>query len=139
MQAKELMIGDWVYNIHHKKNIQLTAYDFFTHCHDKAGLQYLPNNAQPVLGKDFEPIEITEEFLERNFERNSENAVENVFGIFDDFYDIFIYPLQDGMWVLEYCSCEFDIPSERIHVSWVHELQHFLNHCGIGKELKMED
>lgn len=117
-KPNKLMIGDLLYDNRLQCNARVAV---------------LNTNGIPNI--DAEPIEITTDFLEKNFERNSENAVENVFGIFDDFYDLFIFPLQDGMWALEYFSCEFDIPYERVLVSWVHELQHFLTHCGIDKEL----
>lgn len=60
------MIGDWVYNSHHGKNIQLTAYDFFTHKHDEDGLQHLMLHSLPTFGRDLEPIPLTEEFFEKN-------------------------------------------------------------------------
>lgn len=65
MTPQNVMIGDWLYNRHHKKNIQITPYDFFTHGH-KDGEQYLNEFSRPSLFRDKEPIPLTEEILLKN-------------------------------------------------------------------------
>ena len=54
MKATELMIGDWVYNSYHKKNIKWDYSEMFC------------SNGIPVIGRDLEPIPITPEILEKN-------------------------------------------------------------------------
>ena len=54
MKATELMIGDWVYNSYHKKNIKWSYSEMFC-----------PNGI-PVIGRDLEPIPLTPEILEKN-------------------------------------------------------------------------
>ena len=65
MMTAELMVGDWVFNKHHNKAIRITPYDFFTHGHRADGSQYLLGDT-PTIGKDLEPIPITEEILKKN-------------------------------------------------------------------------
>ena len=48
------MIGDWVYNSYHKKNIKWDYSEMFC------------SNGIPVIGRDLEPIPITPEILEKN-------------------------------------------------------------------------
>lgn len=54
MKAADLMIGDWVYNSYHKKNIKWNYSEMFC-----------PNGI-PVIGRDLEPIPLTPEILEKN-------------------------------------------------------------------------
>lgn len=54
MKATELMIGDWVYNSYHKKNIKWSYSEMFC-----------PNGI-PVIGRDLEPIPLSAEILEKN-------------------------------------------------------------------------
>ena len=77
------------------------------------------------------PISLTPEILEKNFEKKT------FCGIYDDYFDLDIREYSDGLYIVTYHSCEFNIPDQTIHVSWVHELQHFLNHCGITHEIKL--
>ncbi len=126
MKTKELMIGDWVKQKHSGLLLKVCAIEPpYVRAEGEDGHFHEDT---------IEPIEITTEFLEKNFARCGGD-----FGIFDVFYDLYITNLQDGMWTLEYHSCEFNIPYQRVHVSWVHELQHFLTHCGIDKGLIMKE
>lgn len=78
-----------------------------------------------------EPIPLTPEILEKNFERKT------FYGIYDDYYDLDIREYSDGLYIATYHSCEFNIPDQTIHLSWVHELQHFMRHCGIEKKIAL--
>ena len=133
MNVKELQLGDYVYNRNKEKRIVCSiGYDIKPHVLlEKFGKEYDCHIEQEY---DVIPIPITKEWLEKNFEYRGDNI-----GIFEDYFDFFISELQDGIWVLLYSSCEFILPDERVHVSYIHELQHVLRHCGIEKELKMED
>ena len=66
MEPTELMIGDWVFNKHHKKYIQITPYDFFNHAHLPSGEKYFVSELKVISGRDFEPILLTKEILEKN-------------------------------------------------------------------------
>lgn len=143
MNTSELQIGDWVYNHHHKKNIKITPYDFFTHGHLNGG-QYIPQNAKPCFGRDLEPIPITLEILERN----GFTYCERTGGCY--LYTTISY----GNWGAEVVL--FDVNSEyrnnQLHIgspddsdtflhlmecNYVHQLQHALRLCGIEKEIEI--
>lgn len=76
-------------------------------------------------------IPITEKILEKNFEKKT------FYGIYDDYFDIDIREYSDGLYIVTYHSCEFNIQDQTIHLSWVHELQHFMKHCGIDKTIEL--
>lgn len=88
-------------------------------------------NTIEVADYELFPIPLTPEILEKNFEKKT------FYGIFDDYFDLDIREYSDGLYIVTYHSCEFNIPDQTIHISWVHELQHFLNHCGITHEIKL--
>lgn len=132
MKAKELMLGDWVYNTYHKKNIKITPYDFFTHGHLN-GHQYIMGLGTPCLGRDLEPIPLTPEILEKNgFKYNDEEV-----------YDDCIWSDGNIMLRLEYgfrivVTNDFDDESTNrtpFVLRYVHQLQHALRLCGIDKEI----
>lgn len=138
MKANELMIGDWVYNKHHGKNIKLTPYDFFTHTHNEFGEQELAPFAKPTIGRDLEPIPLTQKILEKNgFENIGDDTYqleEKPCWFWVDFfrhtygceYDTSTYEYEDD----EHRLKLYGIPS-------VHELQHALKLCGIEKEIEL--
>ena len=122
LTSKDLMIGDWVKNdlgeiqqvaeIHNDEKIMLAYNDFYS-------------------ADELEPIPLTPEILEKNFEKKTS------YGIYDDYFDLDIREYSDGLYIVTYHSCEFNIPDQTIHLSWVHELQHFMRHCGIEKEIEL--
>lgn len=107
MKATELMIGDWVYNSYHKKNIKWNYSEMFC-----------PNGI-PVIGRDLEPIPLTPEILEKNgwwFNTEDEWLHDEV-----DF-DI-------EKWNGRF-QC-YDI--NQIKLDSVHQLQHALRLCGLDQ------
>lgn len=119
MKAKDIMIGDWVAN----ENERLQVYSI--------GQNSVVFPDKSVAHQDFlQPIPLTAEILEKNeFEKKT------FYGIYDDYFDLDIREYSDGLYIVTYHSCEFNIPDQTIHLSWVHELQHFMRHCGIDKEI----
>ena len=119
MRANELMIGDWVKS--RGKIEQVTSvYDGYI-CTD---------SFEDSHDYYFDPIPLTPEILEKNgFEKKT------FYGIYDDYFDLDIREYSDGLYIVTYHSCEFNIPDQTIHLSWVHELQNFMRHCGIDKEI----
>ena len=118
------MIGDWVYNKHHKKNIQITPYDFFTHRHHPSGRQYFIGEPELVSGRDLEPIPLTPEILEKNgFSENYRAHDLSYAQSCGDVIGIHIYGTNGLM--------------EEMYFKYVHELQHALRLCGIEKEIKL--
>jgi len=75
-------------------------------------------------------IPITAEIIQRNFEKKTH------YGIFDDYFDFEIREYSESIYIVNYHSCEFSLPTTQIvGISFVHELQHALRLCGIEKEI----
>ena len=117
MRAKDLMIGDWVYDIilqGYTKVEVLTLSGIKGTIHDNVWHE-----------KTFEPIPLTPEILEKNgfgeqrFERMS---VWSILG--------FSIELDFSTWKYYWANGDVEISS-------VHELQHALRLCGITKEIQI--
>ena len=130
MRASDLMIGDWL----------LSVIDRYDHVEKKpcrvTGIRI--DGSELIQADDtdvwyspctYEPIPITPEFLEKNFEKKV------LFGIFDDYFDMEIHEINDGLFQATYHSCEMSVPDQSMTLCYVHELQHFLTHCAIEKEV----
>ena len=133
MDINKLMVGDWVYNEHHEKNIRLTAYDFFTHGHDAYGFQYLLYNSKPTLGRDLEPIPLTEEFFEKNgIEKVDYDLLKPnlVFESKDQRIRITdITNSGDGYWCVHVHNEDYETIGS-CDVKYVHQFQQLLRLCG---------
>ena len=129
IHANELQIGDWIlsiidrYDHTEKKPVRITGIrkDFIRT--DDSDVWY------PL--ETFEPIPLTPEILEKNFEKKT------FYGIYGDYFDLEFKEYSDSIYIVTYHNCEFNLPDQMMQVSFVHELQHFLNHCGIEKEIKL--
>lgn len=129
MKATDLMVGDWVYNSHHKKVIQITPYDFFTHSHIN-GVQSFDGipNPKPTLGIDLEPVPLTEEILEANgfFKYNPFKTID---------YKMYAFPEQCNIkkergFGIEIGNGAFYITDHCLMpIRYVHEIQHALRLC----------
>jgi hypothetical protein len=137
MKINELMIGDWVYNKHHKKNIQIQPYDFFVHGHGNNGTFAVSSTI--VSGRDLVPIPLTEEILVKNGFKKQEDVNEWSY-----------YKSKDGkgqymiLWSMDYNYLEIGSYTEEFGefnrlgvMRYVHQLQHALRLCGIDKEIKL--
>ena len=118
MEAKELMIGDWVYDTILKCNTQVEILSLSSirgDCNDNIWNE-----------KTFEPIPLTAEILEKNGFVNS-GGLWHLSG--EDMglmqgcisFQAFAYYADP-----RYCFCE---------IAYLHELQHALRLCGIDKEI----
>lgn len=89
---------------------------------------------------DFSPIPLTEEILKKNFNfdpNNSEGAFEHYWWS-NDYIEVTITEYTDGLWKVEVDEIEMaDLPTWKMYVSHVHELQHALRLCGIDKEITL--
>lgn len=136
------MIGDWMYNAHHKRNIRITPYDFFTHGRDAVtGEQYLLATAKPCWGRDLIPIPLTPEILEKNGFQFTGTCT---WQLHEKNLDIFVVPVQpDNEWWdefstrIEVCTNRSDFLIEAVEQIYVHQLQQMLRLCGIEKEIKL--
>lgn len=143
MEAKDLMIGDWVYNKHHKKNIQITPYDFFTHGHLPSGRQYFIGEPELVSGRDLEPIPLTPEILEKNGFVNRKNSGAFIVYAEESYsnqtVEVTLFNVESEFRNIQLHICESYGPQETmLHLmecNYVHELQHVFRSCGIKKEI----
>ena len=119
------MVGDWVYNKHHGKNIRLTQYDFFTHTHNEFGEQELAPFAKPTIGKDLEPILLTPEILEKNGFSNRYDGEDDL-----------SYAQSCGT-IIGIHICGKNGLMDEMYFKYIHELQQALRLCGISKEIEL--
>lgn len=135
MKINELMIGDWVYNKHHKKNIKIEPYDFFVHGHGNNGTFAVSSTV--VSGRDLVPIPLTEEILVKNgfvYCEAEETCATNAYHHWQ--LDGEYLALDDFQYWRK--EKKDDLPRfsiAGIDVNYVHQLQHLLRLCGIEKEL----
>ena len=132
MQVKELQLDDWVYGIDGgaKHPSVISAVDVY------------PRNRTPRIvtvggygyqQEHLEPIPLTAEILEQNgFKKKGHR-----YGIYEDYFDFEMYEYNDGTWLVSYHCCEMSLPDEQLLICYVHQLQHFMRHCAIEKELKL--
>ena len=135
MKATDLMIGDWVYNKHHKKNIQITPYDFFTHGHLSSGNQYFIGEPELVSGRDLEPILLTPEILKKNGFKygNGYSFINRKEMCGDGFEEEKVYINADLNVLIIYTASG----TIRLPIKYIHELQHALRLCKIDKEIEL--
>lgn len=141
MDAKRLMIGDYIqFSRKHSsplppKPVQVFGIDYdgeIYHRHlldivfcESGTVQY---NYNPDI---FEPIPITKDFLEKN-----NLGRDGRFGIYDEYYDLTIREVSDGIWVFRYECTEMDVPYTQDVISYVHELQQALRRHEIDIEIR---
>lgn len=134
MDIRTLMIGDWVYNKHHRKNIKITQYDFFTHTHNEFGEQELIPGMRLTSGRDLEPIVLKRIHLTKNgFEATN---VEDTEFVYRDGYEIKVMIdeyISDSMFL----SIEFAEKNIWMPIEYVHELQQAMRIMGCDKEIKL--
>jgi hypothetical protein len=135
MEAKELMIGDWVLDKNvSDKPVQVLQINY-KNVYYKHGTGYMSAGVELL-----EPIPLTAEF----FDSNGWQCIESEkygkrYGLYDDYYEMTAHEFNDGMWRVEYDCIEMGgIPIECVNVGWVHEFQHFLGHCAVEAEIKLE-
>lgn len=79
---------------------------------------------------DVRPIPITPEILEKSGFKLQPTA-HYYWG--DEFVDIDIEEFTDGLWEVVVWNVEVDMLDCKIYISYVHELQHVLELCGIDR------
>ena len=84
---------------------------------------------------EIDPIPLTEDFWIKNefvYQKDDDS-----YTLFDDYYSINAKEVNDGMWQIVVEHCELINDTEICCVSYVHQLQQFLNLCGINIEIKL--
>lgn len=144
MKPEDLMVGDWVNFLidieggdteHDPKNeiyqpmqiVSLTAW---------GGNDGEVESAESVINgiDQVKPIPITAEILEKNFSQHSRYVYDHC----DDYFDLYITEFSDGLWCVTFDEIEMSgLPTWKMYVSNVHELQHALRLCNIEKEIEL--
>ena len=138
MEAKDLMISDWVKinDIDYPAPTQIGGITkkhgtFYTH---------FPQWDLTVVDEKLEPISLTQEILEKNgFPLNEDETNSSIQEVYRNFTQFFDFPLGRGFyieydtvtstcWITDHCWFKF---------KYVHELQHALKLCGIEKEIEL--
>jgi hypothetical protein len=140
IEVTELMIGDLVYNKHHRKNIRLTQYDFFTHTHNEFGEQRLAPYATPTIGRDLEPIPLEKIHLTKNGFEAREETDDTEFYYYDC-YEINVsfdegLPA-DNIPPIIFLPIEFAEKGITMPIEYVHELQQAMRIMGCDKEIEL--
>ena len=134
------MIGDWVYNKHHGKNIRLTPYDFFTHTHNELGGQRLVPYATPTIGLDLEPIPLEKIHLIQNGFKVREETDDTEFYYYDC-YEINVSfdegISEENIPPIIFLTIEFAEKSLCMPIEYVHELQQAMRVMGCDKEIEL--
>lgn len=127
MRAEELMIGDLV--IHgFGHNGKVTVIDTNTLTVYDKGFDDGDGHCEVTFAwNEINPIPLTHEIL-------AQNGLER---ICTDYYDLDVYEANDGLWRVVYSNLECSGFDESVVVSSVHELQHFLRHVGINKDIEL--
>ncbi len=123
MKASELSIGDWVLDTEFDMNVP----DKVSIIEDCGRVWLEERNVYQSLVY-CEPIPLTPEILEKNFEPKGERWYWG-----DEFSDIDIDEFTDGLWEVEVWNVEVGMLDCKIYISYVHELQHVLELCGIDR------
>lgn len=131
MDAKELMIGDWVVRESHKKTPQQVI-----GIGDKGVTLKLEGGWCGEAIDLTEPIPLTPEILEKNGFTPNIYQINDVYGTrfnLDEYYCLIFFNSKNGASLTKYYtnkSC-FYITT----INYVHELQHALRLAGINKEI----
>lgn len=129
MQPEELMIGDWV--LYKDEPIIVFEIDEYYNRINTEPDGY--NAIRCIEVSDIKPIPLTEEILEKNFERDEERFIDC-----NEFREIEITEYNDGMWQVVIDEIEMsDLPTWKMYVCDVHQLQHALKLFGITKDITL--
>lgn len=148
MKANELTLGDWV--CYSKANNYYTRVNEIRHTEAPLDDQWYiegmrsdndkinPNAVEYFAVEILSPIPLTAEILEKNF--NSKELPDDPYGAYffggNDYIEVYIKEYTDGLWQVSVDEVEMGgLPSWRMFVSNVHELQHALRFCLIDKEI----
>lgn len=134
------MVGDWVYNNHHRKNIKLTQYDFFTHTHNELGEQEIIPCMRPTTGWDLEPIVLKRIHLTKNGFEAREETDDTEFYYYDC-YEINVsfddcLP-EDDIPPTIYLYIDFAEKDIAMPIEYVHELQQAMRIMGCDKTIEL--
>lgn len=145
MKENELMVGDWVYGCtdpyspdeeQKKFPVKVIRIDLDGDIYTMG--QNPSDDPYDDEWWNIEPIPITPEILEKNFEKREVRILVGTkthYCLGNDYFDLAVSEYTDSIWEVEYTNCEAHFPLIRNLVGYVHELQHALRLCGITREI----
>ena len=128
MEAKELMIGDWVINPIHNDCVKIEGVYFDKELHSHVA----SDGRFPQIY--FEAIPLTPEILNANgWQKNDPHWVSTLRRYCDKDGSKWSlsFTLQKGIWDA-YIHNDGDLNINKFHPMYVHELQHALRLCGLN-------
>lgn len=133
MKANELMIGDWVSLFQGNPdgsncNVQVSYIGEYGEVGINGCGEYTSANCHLLF-----PIHLTSEILEKNF--TFDHYGFYFFG--GDYHEVYIKECANGLWRVEADEIMSGLPTWKMFVSNLHELQHAMRLCGINKEIKL--
>ncbi len=141
MKCKELMIGDW---FNFLINVEGGDTEFAPKNEIRQPMRVACLDANGVSSEEgvvnypiqLQPIPLNTEIIEKNFEQLDMEG--EYFGFYDEYYEIEVSEYTDGIWEVKIDEIEMGgLPSWRMYVSNVHELQHAIRLCNIEKEIRL--
>lgn len=120
MEAKDLMIGDYVYN---HRNWECPIVEIHKNSAIVIARHY---GEEEFLLSDLRPIPLTTEILEKNGFIWDSSPISQCW----EQYGLIIYPVGDGYRM----NCGQNVS---FNIDFVHELQHLFKLCGIDKEIEL--
>ena len=131
MKAKDLMIGDWVYNPFTRKKLRLT-FGRDIDLTEGLCLEPIPLTAEILEKNGFEELMNESEVSAARFGRKPEPTGVWQYG-FGRFDSVAYVPDQSFLRIKFMEGCQADIAN----IKYVHELQHALRLCGVEKEINL--
>lgn len=146
MKANELMIGDWV-NFLIEVEGGNTEHDPQTAVYEQSKVRQIRTwgldaevECDDIINdiEQLQPILLTAEILLKNGFKQRKQDGEVQYILTADYYDVYVNEYPDGWWLVEYEDSERgDLPTERIAVRNVHQLQDAFRLFGVEKEIEL--
>jgi len=87
--------------------------------------------SEGIWAAHLETIPLTREIIGRNFVKKV------LYGIFEEAFVLEIHEISEGVFCVVYHVCDAPTPDQSVVVRFINELQHFLAHCKIKKEIEL--
>ena len=141
MEAKELMVGDWLQ--YYDCNLKKQCYAQVTSIQADGTEPYIQTSDSDVyyLVETYKTIPITSEILEKNRLNKCDDMkwcrVTHEDWEFGDNFYLYYDPYYNSFYIGTYIGDKngSDFITDSIKIEYVHELQHALRLCGIEKEI----
>ena len=136
MNAKSLMIGDWVKNPDGELCKVCMIDGRFSDYVSTDNYAHDDGTLYDYAVKELNPIPITAEILDKNFIQDKLKSGEPQWVNYTDYVELHISEYTDGLYEILVDEVEMSgLPTWLMYVSGVHQLQHALRLVGIEKEI----